>query len=364
MPLTFIRNDIVNMDTDAIVIPANENLIAGTGTSEAVFLAAGFDKLTESCRKIGQCELGKAVITDGFALPARHIIHAVCPIWIDGEHSEDLVLYETYRNALELAEENGMKSVAFALLSTGNYRYPKDKALNVAVHAISDYLMEREMDIQIVLFDRESLEEGSRLFRDVKAYIDDNYVSEHEARNRNSWIKDPEAYIREQPHYKQAKYAFRDGKYRANFTSLRYQKTFLNNILKSTGTDPQSKGIDDIESRASESFSQRLFKLIDERGMTDPEVYKKANVSKAVFSNIRKDEQYEPTKPIILALAIALELDMFDTKELLMKAGYAFSDNNQFDLVVAYFIENRIYDIYTINLELYKRGLRQLGSKS
>ena len=324
MPFSIIRNDITKVKTDAIVHTTNVYLKQGSGTSRAIFMAAGEEELTKACEAIGHCELGEAIITDGFRLPAKYIIHAVGPVWIDGEHREEEVLAKTYRSAMKLAAENGLKSIAFPLISTGNNGFPRPKALQIAVTTIYECLMEWDLQVYLVLYDKESLDVSRRLFASVDQYIDDHYVSEKD----ESYPDHPifEHYVNE-------------------LLQPPYVKESLAEVVKTIGTD------------SGENFQETLFHLIDERGMKDSEVYNRANIDRRLFSKIRSDAEYMPSKKTILALAVALQLTLEETEDLLMKAGFALSNCNKRDLIFAYFIESQIYDLYEINLMLAEHDL-------
>ena len=326
MPFLMIRNDITRVHADAIVNPANSELLRGSGTSAAIYQAAGRAELDKACRKIGHCDEGSAVITEAFNLPADYIIHAVGPAWTGSEKKDTEILYRTYISALELADENRAESVAFPLLSSGNYGFPKETALKTAVHAISDFLMEHEMLVYLVIFDKESFQVSRKLSQSVEEYIDDHYADEQE---------------------EEEEYCF-------EARSVRMASALDNEY---------SLSLDDImeQEKEEETFSQMLLRLIDERGLKDSTVYKKANIDRRHFSKIRNDINYAPNKKTVFSFAIALELSLDETEELLMKAGYAISNCSKSDLVISYFIENRKYNIFEINEVLFSYGQAVLG---
>lgn len=328
MPFSIIRNDITKVKADAIVHTTNVYLKQGSGTSRAIFLAAGEEEMTNACDAIGHCELGEAIITDGFRLPAKYIIHAVGPVWIDGEHREEEVLAKTYRSAIRLAAEKELASIAFPLISTGNNGFPKQKALQIAITTIYECLMECDLQVYLVLYDKESLDVSRRLFTSVDQYIDDHYVAEKD-----------ESYP-DHPVFEH----------------------YVNELLRPPYVKPSTGGIIKVLDRdVSENFQDTLFRLIDQRGLKDSEVYNKANIDRRLFSKIRNDAGYTPSKKTVLALAIALELSLEETEDLLMKAGFALSNCNKRDLIFAYFIENQLYDLYEINLILAEHNLPILG---
>ncbi len=329
MPLEIVRNDITKMRVDAIVNAANESLLGGGGVDGAIHRAAGPGLLAE-CRTLGGCPTGSAKITGGYHLPARYVIHTVGPVWRGGFLGEKHLLTACYRASLALAKERGCESVAFPLISAGVYGYPKDKAIRVAIDTITDFLAENDMKVYLVIFGRASFQISSRLFQDIQAYIDDHYVSLHE----------------DAPSYRQARMLPRPAEF---------------SMAPPRAAAPQPMSLADALGQIDESFSEMLLRKIDEKGMTDSQCYKKANIDRKLFSKIRSDRLYKPSKPTVLAFAIALELPLSEAKEMLMKAGFALSRSNKFDIIVEYFIQNRNYDIYQINEALFAFDQSLLG---
>lgn len=333
MPFSLVRNDIVNMRVDAIVNAANSSLAPGGGVCGAIFAAAGRTALKKACRAIGHCDVGSAVITPGFNLPARYVIHAVGPIWQGGTRGEADLLHSCYTRALHLARENGCESIAFPLISSGIFGYPKPQALRVAINAIEEFLLKYEMQVYLVIFDRAALLISERLYENIQRYIDDRYVE-----------------LRAFP--RQAAEALPHARQRAEQADL---------PLAAPCATPGKRSLDDLLGHLDESFSRMLLRLIDEKGMTDVEVYKRANLDRKLFSKIRK-EGYNPSKQTALALAIALRLNLDETKDLLGRAGYALSHSNKFDIIIEYFIEEGVYDIFEINEALFAFEQRLLGA--
>ncbi len=333
MPFSLVRNDIVNMRVDAIVNAANSSLAPGGGVCGAIFAAAGRTALKKACRAIGHCDVGSAVITPGFNLPARYVIHAVGPIWQGGTRGEAALLQSCYTRALHLAQENGCESIAFPLISSGIFGYPKPQALRVAINAIEEFLLKYEMQVYLVIFDRAALLISERLYENIQRYIDDRYVE-----------------LRAFP--RQAAEALPHARQRAEQADL---------PLAAPCATPGKRSLDDLLGHLDESFSRMLLRLIDEKGMTDVEVYKRANLDRKLFSKIRK-EGYNPSKQTALALAIALRLNLDETKDLLGRAGYALSHSNKFDIIIEYFIEEGVYDIFEINEALFAFEQRLLGA--
>ena len=336
MPLQMIRNDITKMSVDAIVNAANTSLLGGGGVDGCIHRAAGPELLAE-CRTLHGCETGSAKITKGYRLPCKYVIHAVGPRWRDGRHRERELLESCYRTSLNLAKENGCQSVAFPLISSGIYGYPKAQALKVAIDAISAFLMENDMTVYIVIFDKAAYRISSKLFSDIASYIDDHYVETHI--NKTS-------------------------------EAMRRQKQFREMDLCESISLPEPSNVplskaatlEDALQQMDESFSEMLLRKIDEKGMTDAQCYKKANIDRKLFSKIRSDRLYKPSKPTALAFAIALELPLDETKEMLMKAGFALSHSNKFDIIIEYFIEHGNYNIFEINEALFAFDQSLLGA--
>ena len=334
MSLQIVRNDITKMEVDAIVNAANSSLLGGGGVDGCIHRAAGPELLAE-CKTLGGCETGSAKITKGYRLPCKYVIHAVGPRWRDGKHGEREKLISCYRTSLALAKEHGCETVAFPLISSGIHGYPKDQALKVAIDTISDFLLENDMTVYIVIFDRKAYQIGEKLFSDIAAYIDDNYVDEH-TDSRSERLRRMQM-LSDEPE----------------------EETFGAPLAPMAAS---AKTLDDALSQIDESFSEMLLRKIDEKGMTDAQCYKKANIDRKLFSKIRSDKLYKPSKPTALAFAIALELPLDETKELLMKAGFALSHSNKFDIIIEYFIEHGNYNIFEINEALFAFDQSLLGA--
>ncbi len=339
VPLEIVRNDITKMKVDAIVNAANESLLGGGGVDGAIHRAAG-PGLLDECRTLGGCETGKAKITGGYDLPAKYVIHTVGPVYEDGMHGEKALLESCYRESLRLAKEKGCETVAFPLISSGVYGYPKDQALKVAIDVTGDFLLENEMKIYIVIFDKAAYMISEKLFSDIAEYIDDNYVEAHTDHRRERMRMN--RMMRSRAIGEIAECSAR---------ATRDCKT----VLPEADLDARLKLID-------ESFSQMLLRKIDEKGMTDAECYKKANIDRKLFSKIRSDINYRPSKPTALAFAISLELTLAETEEMLKKAGFALSHSNKFDIIIEYFISKGNYNIFEINEALFAFDQSLLGA--
>lgn len=332
MPLEIIRNDITKMDVDAIVNAANSSLLGGGGVDGAIHKAAGPELLAE-CRTLGGCETGDAKLTKAYLLPCKYVIHTVGPIWKDGKHGERDKLASCYRKSLAIAKAHKCDSVAFPLISSGAYGYPKDQALRVAVDTIGEFLLEHDMTVYLVVFSRTAYQLSSKLFADVAEYIDDRYVDEHydpyhERRRMESNVWAPKAY----------------------------------NIAQGIDELETKHELSDLLFELDAGFSETLLKLIDRTGKKDSEIYKKANVDRKLFSKIRNNPNYKPTKSTALAFAIALELDLEETKDFIGRAGFALTHSSKFDIIIEYFIEHESYDIFQINETLFAFDQSLLGA--
>ena len=346
MPFLMIRNDITKVTADAIVNPANRNLLQGSGTSRAIYQAAGEQELTAACEAIGRCDLGRAVCTPAFGLPAKYIFHAVCPAWHGGGFGEAEQLAGAYHSALKLAAEYHCESVAFPLLSSGNYGYPKEQAFRIAVDTITQYVMEHDLTVYLVLYDRHSLAVSRKLFASVEEYIDDHYV----ARNDES-------------------YQF-DRRRRESVERRRWRlEEEATPMLETAAAPPPpatapmaARSLEHLMDNLGESFTTRLLRLIDERGLKDSTVYKQSNISRQHFSKIQCNRDYNPKKKTVLAFAVGLHLSEDETIDLLKSAGYAFSDGSKRDWIVRYCLEHKIYNINQVNTLLFEYDQEQLGA--
>ena len=337
MSLQIIRQDITKMNVDAIVNAANSSLLGGGGVDGCIHRAAGPELLKE-CEKLGGCNTGDAKITKAYKLPCKYVIHAVGPIYKDGKHDEEKLLRSCYSTSLKLAKENKCESIAFPLISSGVYGYPKAEALKVAIDEISEFLLANDMTVYIVIFDKNAYEISEKLFADIEEYIDDNYVDEHA-------LMHPEIRRMNRPD-----------------DEIEYCATIPMGVDAYLEEASCKASLEEIIDQIDESFAQMLLRKIDEKGMKDSECYKKANIDRKLFSKIRSDMNYKPSKPTALAFAIALELSLDETKDMLMKAGFALSHSNKFDLIIEYFISNANYNIFEINEALFAFDQNLLGA--
>ena len=341
MPFTIVRQDITKMKVDAIVNAANTDLQMGGGVCGAIFKAAGAAQLQAACDKLAPIKTGEAVITSGFDLPAKFVIHAAGPVYRyqNAEQSEKL-LRSAYMESLRLAIENNCESIAFPLISSGIYGYPKDEALQVATAAIQDFLINNDIDITLVVFDKSAFTVSRELLGEVESYIDEHYVDTHQIKRRK--LLDVE------------RQAISEADERANI----FNEPLLEEMLAPIGAPAP---LDDLVGNLDEPFSQMLLRLIDAKGMTDVEVYKRANLDRKLFSKIRSNKGYMPSKRTAIALAVALKLSLDETDDLLERAGYALSHAVKFDVIVEYFIANGKYDVFAINEVLFEYDQPLLG---
>lgn len=331
MPLQIVRNDITKMKVDAIVNAANTSLLGGGGVDGCIHRAAGPELLAE-CKTLGGCETGCAKITGAGKLPCKYVIHAVGPRWLGGKYQEREKLISCYWASLTLAKEAGCESVAFPLISSGIYGYPKEQALRIAIDTIGAFLLKNDMTVYLVIFDKKAYQISGRLFSDIAAYIDDNYVDAH-SDSRSE-------YLRRMPLFPEE----------------------AAGIPAPMAAMAKPMSLDDAIRQIDESFSEMLLRKIDESGLTDAQVYKKANIDRKLFSKIRGDTHYKPSKPTAIAFAIALELTLDETKDMLMKAGFALSHSNKFDIIIEYFIAHKNYNVFEINEALFAFDQSLLGA--
>ena len=439
MPFQIIRNDITKVRADAIVNTANPEPVYGGGTDAAIYRAAGEEKLLRERRKIGRINAGEVAVTPAFGLQAKYIIHTVGPVWIDGNHREYELLASCYRKSLLIARQLECKSIAFPLISTGVYGFPKDKALDIALDQISAFMENSEMDVTLVVFDRRAFDLSASLQEGVRQFINENYVAAREdeeygegglaahVRNRRRrrdsdagrsagrpsrglrdllretgerWRRKPgpDKEAGSRPSYSAQDSGFfaeeeYPEEYEMSFSGTwDLESSALPDSAPQVGSDavpqagPESasqagpgpaprkefriespsparqRSLQDVMAHVGESFRDRLLRLIDERGLTDAQVYKRANLDRKLFSKIRCNADYTPKRKTAISLAVALELNMDETTDLLRSAGIALSPGSRFDLIISYCIQNGIYDIYRINALLFDYDQPLLGA--
>ena len=347
MPFEIVRNDIVNMQVDVVVNTANPNPVIGSGVDSGIHKKAGHELLVAR-QKIGCIDFGDAIITPGFNLNAKYVIHTVGPIWEDGNHGEEQILSSCYRKSLSLAKELECESIAFPLIATGNYGFPKPLALQIAVREISTFLLENEMQIYLVVFGKEAFVLSEKLFKSVSSYIDENYIHRKTLDEYGTESVDGSRLetrrIRER--------LKRSNRMHEDIFPLQALKECLDMSVAETAPmvfDDLGKLLKELDA----GFSETLLQLIDRTGKKDSEIYKKANVDRKLFSKIRNNTDYKPSKTTALAFAFALELDIDETKDFIGRAGFALSHSSKFDVIVEYFLINRNYNVFELNEVLF-----------
>lgn len=417
MPFQIIRNDITNIKADAIVNSANPEPVYSRGTDGAIYQKAGAESLLAERRKIGRIEVGEAALTPAFGMNARFIIHTVGPVWQGGHKGEAEDVRRCYRNSLYLAKEHGCESIAFPLLSTGTYGFPKGEALNIALWEIRDFLSKEDMLVYLAVFDGESFELSGKLFEGIDSYIDEKYVADrlaeeysvssaynepyseeedtswrgksvplkpfvHRDSGKKPWKNSPEEFVAPMAAAMPTDMSGESFQEQRGFQDVpkapvpsaaalimpdkeisgkEKKKGKLQSLFSGKKGKKAERSLEDVMAQLGETFQERLFGLIDEKGLTDVEVYKKANLDRKLFSKIRCNADYRPKKTTAIALAVALELNLDETKDLLSRAEMALSPSSKFDLIITYFIEQEVYDIYAINLALFQHEQPMLG---
>ena len=318
MPLNISRNNITSIDADVIVNPT-DNFLSGSGSIDRKIHKKAGKRLDEECKKIGKIENGEAVITDSYDMDnCRNIIHTCSVPYIDGKHGEREILGDCYRNSLNIAKEYNLENIAFPLIGTGTFAFPKGEALRIATDTITDFLLDNEMNVYLLVYDDDSFDKAKQLYADIKDYLKDNL----------------------------------------EIDDFRFK---LSNVMSAPVMEDACYGSQIPSFEPDESFSECLIRMIDEKGLSDPEVYKKANMDRKLFNHIKNDKNYRPKKETAVALVVGMELDMDETDYLLEKAGYVLSRSNKFDLIIRYCIENGIYNIYDINEILFEEDQKTLG---
>ena len=343
MPFEIVRNDITNMQVDAIVNAASRLPRVNAGVDSAIHKKAG-PSLLVARKKIGYIEPGSAAITPAFKLDAKYVIHAATPTWIDGQHGEAQLLRQAYDMCLDLALKNNCDSIAFPLLASGNHGFPKSKALQVAIGAFSEFLMEHELQIYLVVFSRDSLKLSEKLVQNVRCYIDENYVTDYELETYGG---------------------VNEKRRRDRYQMRRIMETQEECMAMPCATMPCEKAslsLDDFIKEKDAGFTETLLELIKKKGLKNSTVYKKANISKQHFSKLINDPEAKPSKQTAIALALALELNLEATRDLIGRAGYALTNSSTFDLIIRYFIEHKQFNVIEINIALYEFDQSLLGA--
>lgn len=344
MPFEIVRNDITNMQVDAIVNAASRLPRVNAGVDLAIHKKAG-PSLLEARKQIGVIQPGSAAVTPAFNLDAEYVIHAATPTWTDGLHGEVKLLRQAYDMCLDLAVMHDCDSIAFPLLASGNHGFPKSKALQAAIAAFSEFLMEHEMQIYLVVFNKDSVKLSEQLVQNVSCFIDENYVEA----------------------YEQETYGGTNGNRRRNHYQMRQSMVMPEDCMLAPCVSmpcrkPAALSLDEFIKAKDAGFTETLLALIKKSGQKNSAIYKKANISKQHFSKLINDPDANPSKSTAIALALALELDLDATRDLIGRAGYALTNSSTFDLIIQYFIEHKQYNVIEINITLYEFDQSLLGA--
>ena len=388
MPFQIVRNDITKMEVDAIVNTANPTPGYGLGTDTAVYEAAGVEELLAKRKEIGIIERGASAITPGYKLPARYIIHTVGTAWEGGDKGEEEILKSCYRSVFKVALENDINSLAFPLLASGCYGFPRGLALKIALSEIEAFMSDHDMELYLVVFDEKTFSISSELYGDIDEYINDNYVAAKTAEEYD-FDFDLAEEVREIMPTPEPRRLFAFG--RPGKTGAEPAKRSERKAAKGDGAVAESqamlaeetlpsydtgrlpvisapmapgRNLDDVIKNLDKTFMEMVFSFADERGMTDAEVQKRANLERKAFSKLKCGTTKNPSKATALALAVALRLSLDDTKDLLSRAGLALSPCSKQDLIVRYFIEHEIYDVFAINIALFDHGEPPIGNQA
>lgn len=332
MPLHIVQNDITQMNVDAIVNSADPLLLGGEGGVDGCIHRAAGPGLLVECRTLGGCPTGSARLTAAYDLPCKYVIHTVAPRWQDGRHDECALLVSCYLAALALAEKRGCESVAFPLLSSGSLNYPREQALDIAIDTIGHFVLRSDMTVYLVVFDRAAYPLRGDVRAEIRAYINDRYVDV----------------------------------YAISQAIAQQEERLYSARMPDCSPSPStytlaSLSLEDAVKQLDEGFSEMLLRKIGESGMTDAQCYKRANIDRRLFSKIKNDKHYTPSKSTVIAFGLALELPMEELRELLGKAGYSLTHASEFDIIVEYFVTQSIYNVFTINEALFAFDQNLIG---
>lgn len=347
MPFKIVRNDITRVKADAIVNTANPDPICASGTDLAIYEAAGKEQLLLERAGIGKIARGDVAVTGAYNLNAKYIIHTVGPVWEDGEHHEFDILESCYRKSLQKAVELKCESIAFPLISTGVYGFPKDKALQIAVSVFSSFLLENDMQIILVVFDKKSFQLSAQIVGEIDSYIDANYIRE--------------SLTKEYPVHRRSAGTYNNSRTRKLLERERYEEETAKCSLEELCMLSADMSLEEELANVGASFHDKLFELIDAAHLDNKDVWKRANLDRKHFSKIQCDVNYHPKKKTVMALCIALKLDLEQSKDLLARADWAFSPSSKVDLIVQKAIIDKQYDIMQLNLTLFKYTNEILG---
>lgn len=361
MPFQIIRNDITKVKADALVNTANPLPIVGGGTDAAIYHAAGEQQMLAERKKIGEIARGEVAVTAAYNLKAKYVIHTVGPVWNDGNHGELELLAGCYRKSLEKAFELGCKSIAFPMISTGTYGVPKDKALQIALQTIQEFLLGHKMKVTLVVFSAEAYELSGNIFDEIQTFVDENYVEDALTYEYSVYGEDERILLKELeregigPNHPEYMHALKRLEQRRRGRTSNSSKSIAHHDVID-----ENLNVDKLMKNGEKTFQEKLFEIIMKRNVKESYVYNEIHMSRAFFSKLRLDKYYQPTKKTVLAMAVALKLDIYETKDLLERAGLALSRSNKFDVILEACIRNKLYNISDIDLILIKNNLDTL----
>lgn len=334
MPVSIVHQNIVRLSCDAVVNPTDGMFSGSGGADESIHLAAGA-QLAEACKALPPLEPGAVAVTPGFDL-CPYVIHTRGPKWQGGGANEQILLRSCYLNALLAARKLELNSVAFPLIASGLFGFPKDQVLRIALDAMGDFLSQsdRDMDITLCIYDPHSYTFSSQ--SELARFLEQSAPPPMPMMCSAMPMEAPKR--RSSP-----------------------RRAKLAEVAEDVREMASSMDLSAWIKKQDDTFAVTLLKLIDQKGMTEVQCYKKANVSKKTFWKINNDPKYRPSKATVLAFAIALELDLPQTEQLLKTVGFSLSHSSTFDMIIEFYITRGIYDIFEINSALYQYDQICLG---
>ena len=368
MPLRIIRNDLLQMEVDAIVNPTDTRL-SGSGSIDLKIHRAGKEELKNELAAFGKCNVGDAILTHAYNLPCEYIIHTVGPVW-NGDAKVFKAIESCYRHCLEIALDQDFESIAFPLIATGSFGCPTDKAIQIAINTINSFLIDYDLDVYLVVYNSEAFGISQKLVDDVKSYIDADTIEDERIQciqkllsfyefNDTPLAKRPVGKIR----ISEAIEIADEGWLMSKGTPFQIDACCS---LKEDSLEDLIPELDQIKGFNEDSFTYKLFKIIDDNKLKDAEVYNAAGISKMVFSNLRKGTI--PKKKTVFQLCLALPLNIEQATDLLASAGYTFVLSDKFEKTIKKIIEakntTKLTRIDVIDLILYELGLPVFNSAS
>jgi O-acetyl-ADP-ribose deacetylase (regulator of RNase III) len=366
MPLRIVRNDLLKMEVDAIVNPTDRRL-SGAGNIDLKIHLAGKDELKRELASFGRCNVGDAILTHAYNLPCEYIIHTVGPIW-NGDEKAFKAIECCYRNCLDLAISYDIESIAFPLIATGSFGCPADKAIQIAINTINSFLIDDDLDVYLVVYNSETFGISQKLVEDVKSYIEADTVEDERVQRIQQLLsfyefndiplsKRPVGKIRISESIELADEGWRmpQGMPFGIDSCCSLEDGYFDDLI------PE---LDKIKETNEDSFTYKLFKIIDDNKLKDSDVYNAAGISKMVFSNLRKG--VIPKKKTVFQLCLTLPISIEQATDLLASAGYTFVLSNKFEKTIKKIIEakntTKLTRIDVIDLILYELGLPVFNS--